>query len=308
VDLMLAGKRALVTGASKGIGLAVARALAEEGCDLVLVARNPTALEVAAKSLVENFGRDVRVIPADLAQGEGIDAVATAVDSLDVLINNAGAIPPGDLHAMDNDAWRKAWDLKLFGYVGLTRALWEKLKTRGGVVVNIIGSAGERFEPDYLAGTSANAALMAFTRALGKTAPREGMRVVGVNPGPVSTERGEVHARQSGAGARRSGTLAGNVQQHGVRSSCVSGGDRRRRRIPGVTPVCLYVRHDSHDRRSRADVKSRQRAACQTCAVCSLSTQRYSDSRRCSSRRASGLRLQRRMTTPRGACTPMRAC
>jgi NAD(P)-dependent dehydrogenase (short-subunit alcohol dehydrogenase family) len=191
VDLMLAGKRALVTGASKGIGLAVARALAEEGCDLVLVARNPTALEVAAKSLVENFGRDVRVIPADLAQGEGIDAVATAVDSLDVLINNAGAIPPGDLHAMDNDAWRKAWDLKLFGYVGLTRALWEKLKTRGGVVVNIIGSAGERFEPDYLAGTSANAALMAFTRALGKTAPREGMRVVGVNPGPVSTERVE---------------------------------------------------------------------------------------------------------------------
>lgn len=191
MDLFLAGKRALVTGASKGIGLAIARILAEEGCELILAARDREALDAAAAAMPG----PVHVVAADLATKDGIAMLADAIDGLDILINNAGAIPPGDLMALDIDDWRRAWDLKVFGYVGLTRALWPRLTRPGGVVLNIIGSAGERFDPDYLAGTSGNAALMAFTKALGKTAPREGLRVLGINPGPVSTERMQLFMR-----------------------------------------------------------------------------------------------------------------
>ena len=90
---------------------------------------------------------------------------------------------------MGETTWRAAWDLKVFGFINLTRALYPALKARRGVVVNVIGSAGESFDPNYIAGSAGNAALMAFTRALGRAAPKDGMRVVGINPGPVSTDR-----------------------------------------------------------------------------------------------------------------------
>ena len=115
-------------------------------------------------------------------------------------MNNAGAIPPGDLLQIEDSAWRKAWDLKVFGYINLIREFYPMLKERNGVVVNVIGTSGERAEPNYIAGSSGNAALMAFTRGLGSTSPSDGVRVVGVNPGPVSTERIEKLLR---AGAQR---------------------------------------------------------------------------------------------------------
>lgn len=189
MDLYLAGKRALVSGASKGIGLATALLLAEEGCDLVLVARNVADLDAAAAAIRERRNVAVQLIPADLSRESEIRRVADEAGPLDVLVNNAGAIPPGNLQAVDDGAWRSAWNLKVFGYISLTRALYPRLKERKGVVINIIGASGERFEADYIAGSSGNAALMAFTRALGAAAPRDGMRVVGINPGPVGTDR-----------------------------------------------------------------------------------------------------------------------
>ena len=189
MDLHLRGKRALITGGSKGIWLASAMILAEEQCDLFLVARDRDGLQRAATLIRERFEVSVEVLPADLAASAEIQRVASAVTSLDILVNNAGAIPPGDLLSLNEERWRSGWDLKVFGYIALTRALYPRLKERGGVVVNIIGSAGERFDPNYIAGSTGNAALMAFTRALGTTAPRDGMRVVGINPGPVATDR-----------------------------------------------------------------------------------------------------------------------
>ncbi len=112
-----------------------------------------------------------------------------------MLVNNAGSIPPGTLLQVDDARWRAAWDLKVFGFIGLTRALYPVLKTRSGVVVNVIGAAGESFDPNYITGSTGNAALMAFTRALGRAAPADGMRVVGINPGPVATERMEMLLR-----------------------------------------------------------------------------------------------------------------
>jgi NAD(P)-dependent dehydrogenase (short-subunit alcohol dehydrogenase family) len=106
------------------------------------------------------------------------------------LVNNAGAIPGGDLQAIDEARWRDAWDLKVFGYINMTRRFYALMAgRRKGVIVNVLGAAGENPDFDYIAGSSGNASLMAFTRAMGGAAPRDGLRVVGVNPGPVMTER-----------------------------------------------------------------------------------------------------------------------
>ena len=189
MDLHLAGKRALVTGGSKGIGRAAATALAAEGCTLLLAARDPAALDEAATAIRGRHQVQVTTFTADLSQSADVDRLAAAAGPLDILVNNAGAIPPGTLLQVDEAKWRAAWDLKVFGFINLTRALYPALKLRQGVVVNVIGAAGESFDPNYVAGSTGNAALMAFTRALGRAAPKDGMRVVGINPGPVSTDR-----------------------------------------------------------------------------------------------------------------------
>jgi len=157
VDLHLRGKRALVTGGSKGIGRATALLLAEEGCDLVLAARDPAALAVAADAVRSRSQVAVETVAVDLSRQDGVERLAASVTEggpLDVLVNNAGAIPPGDLLAVDDETWRAAWDLKVFGFIGLTRALYPKLKARGGVVVNVIGAAGEWFDPAYIVGST----------------------------------------------------------------------------------------------------------------------------------------------------------
>ncbi len=189
MDLHLAGRRALVTGGSKGIGRASAELLAEEGCDIVLVARNPAALDEAATAVRARRQVRVEVIAADLSRQTEVERVAAAAGTLDILVNNAGAIPPGNLLAVDDATLRAAWDLKVFGFISLCRALYSTLKARHGVVVNVIGAAGETFDPGYIAGVAGNAALMAFTRALGRAAHRDGMRAVAINPGPVATAR-----------------------------------------------------------------------------------------------------------------------
>ena len=189
MDLHLSGKRALVTGGSKGIGRAAALSLAEAGVDLLLAARDPAALAEAAGLVRSRYQVRVETIAADLSQTTDVERLAGSAGALDILVNNAGAIPPGTLLQVDDATWRRAWDLKVFGFIGLTRALYPALKTRRGVVVNVIGAAGESFEPTYIAGSTGNAALMGFTRALGRAAPADGMRVVGINPGPVATER-----------------------------------------------------------------------------------------------------------------------
>ena len=189
MDLHLTGKRALITGGSKGIGRASAVLLAEEGCDVVLVSRDPAQLDAAAALIRGRCQVRVETIPADLSRQEEVERVAAAAGDIDILVNNAGAIPAGDLMGVDNATLRAAWDLKVFGFISLTRALYPMLKTRAGVIVNVIGAAGETFDPGYLAGVAGNAALMAFTKGLGKGAHKDGVRAMGINPGPVATDR-----------------------------------------------------------------------------------------------------------------------
>jgi len=190
MDLNLRGRKALVTGASKGIGYATARCLAQEGCDVVLVSRTVTDLEAARERILKECNVAITVEPRDISDSKHPPALAQKYPDLDILVNNAGAIPGGTLEEIDEPRWRAAWDLKVFGYINLTREYFRLMKARGrGVIVNIIGAAGEKMNSGYIAGSAGNASLMAFTRALGAAAPAAGLRVVGINPGPVATDR-----------------------------------------------------------------------------------------------------------------------
>src|SRR5581483_11090790 len=137
----------------------------------------------ARKRILRESNVAIAVEPRDMSDGKNASALAQKYPDLDILVNNAGAIP-------DGTRWRIAWDLKVFGYINLTREYFRLMKARRkGVIVNIIGAAGEKMNSSYIAGSAGNASLMAFTRALGGAAPEWGLRVVGINPGPVATDR-----------------------------------------------------------------------------------------------------------------------
>jgi len=190
MDLHLRGKRVLITGASKGIGAAAAEAFAEEGCHLRLAARSGDQLKALAERLRSAHQIDATAHVVDLRNPEDIAKLVKDASDIDILVNNAGDIPGGSVDKIDEPTWRHAWELKVFGYINITRAIYAQMKSRGhGVIVNDIGAAGEKFDANYICGSAGNAALMAFTRALGGKSLKDNIRVVGINPGPVETER-----------------------------------------------------------------------------------------------------------------------
>jgi len=190
MNLELGGKTALVTGGSRGIGSAIAAALAAEGCNLHLASRSREDLERARDEIIRDHGVAVTVHALDLADGDAVRRLALATATVDILVNNAGAIPGGRVDQIDNATWKKAWDLKVFGTIGMCREMLASMQQRKyGVIVNVIGLAGERPIAEYIAGSGANAALMAMTRAWGAASVDHGVRVLGVNPGLVATDR-----------------------------------------------------------------------------------------------------------------------
>lgn len=192
MELGLRGKRALITGASKGIGRAAAEALAEEGCDLDLAARTEGPLTELVEALRANAQVSVRAHVADLSRAEDQERLIEACGDCDILINNAGSNPAGEIDDLDDETWRASWDLKVFGYINMCRAFYGRMKARGdGVIVNVVGNSGERMNAMYILGSSGNAGLMALSRALGARSPDFGVRVLAVNPGLTATDRGQ---------------------------------------------------------------------------------------------------------------------
>jgi NAD(P)-dependent dehydrogenase (short-subunit alcohol dehydrogenase family) len=190
VDLQLRGKKVLITGASQGIGEGLAEVFAEEGCNLVLVARSGDKMKSLAKRLSEAHGVKVDIHEQDISTPGAADAIGKAAGNIDVLVNNAGAIPGGDLWQVDAETWRKGWEVKVFGYIDLCRVFYASMKANGGgVILNNIGNGGQNPDFRYIAGSTGNASLMTFTCALGGKSLDDGIRVVGINPGPVATDR-----------------------------------------------------------------------------------------------------------------------
>lgn len=190
MDLKLKDNSVLVTGASKGIGLAVAKAFAREGASITLVARDKARLTEAQTELRSETGHTAEIVVADLGSDRGRTHLHASAPTPDVLVNNAGAIKAGGLNDLSMDDWREGWELKVFGYIHLCKLFYPDMVRRGsGTILNVIGMGGRAVRPAYICGAAGNAALIGFTQALGAEAQTAGVRVLGVNPSPTLTDR-----------------------------------------------------------------------------------------------------------------------
>ena len=188
----MAGKVALITGASRGIGKGIALELARAGCDVMLAAREQSALQSVAEE-VRVLGRKASIHAADLCAKEEPAALIAALQRefgrLDILINNAGGSKRGDFFALSDDDWSSGFAMKFFAHVRLSRLAWPLLKASGGSVVAIAGIGARAPVADYMIGASVVGASLAFTKALADLGKRDGVQVNAVNPGSVDTDR-----------------------------------------------------------------------------------------------------------------------
>jgi NAD(P)-dependent dehydrogenase (short-subunit alcohol dehydrogenase family) len=189
MDLQLKGKKVLVTGGSKGIGLACAKAFLAEGAQVAIVSRSQANLDAAKKVLQDCF-----CISGDLADAGAAASVVERAEQdfgpIEVLVNSAGAARRTNADELTPAAWRAAMDAKYFTYINVIDPLVKRMAARGrGVIVNIIGAGGKIASPIHLPGGSANAALMLATAGLANAYAAKGVRVVGINPGLTNTSR-----------------------------------------------------------------------------------------------------------------------
>src|SRR4051812_31751220 len=243
MDLALKDRRVLITGGSQGLGKAIARGFLAEGARVIIVSRDQDRLQKALVELAALGPVEGKAV--DLSQRGAPEAVADAYRNVDVLVNNAGAIPTGDIFSMDETRWREAWDLKVFGYINLMRAMYPHMRGKPPkVIVNVLGLGGEKPQWHYVCGNAANVALMGVTKSLGGRSIDDGIRVVGVNPGGVEN-RAHDHD-PAGARAtriRRCRTVAGVLQGQAAQPRCHPRRGRKRGAVPGLRPRQLGQRH-----------------------------------------------------------------
>ena len=193
MELGLTGKTALITGASRGIGAAIAMELAHEGMHLCLVARDLEKLNEVAGQVRGVANVRTVVHAADLRTPEGaIAAVKTATDTfgqLDLLVNNAGATKRADFFTLSDDDFLDGFALKFHGYVRMTRAAWPHLKAVRGNIVNIVGIGSRAGSAEFTIGGSVNAAILNFTKAMADIGVNDDVRVNAINPGLIATDR-----------------------------------------------------------------------------------------------------------------------
>ncbi len=182
-------RTAIVTGASRGIGNAIARRLAQDGARVVLCARDEELLKATAWDIGDN----ALTVALDLRLPESpakvVEAAVAKFGTVDIVVNNAGATKRGEFESLTDDDFIDGFALKYFGAVRMTRAAWPHLKKQSGSVVNIVGVGGRTPSGQFTIGGSVNAAVLAFTKAMSEVGIREGVQVNAINPGPVRTDR-----------------------------------------------------------------------------------------------------------------------
>ncbi len=193
MELGLGGKVALVTGASRGIGAAIAAELAREGVHVCLVARDQARLEAVGAGLTNQPGVRTAIHSADLrrpdAAAAAVDAAIAAFGRLDILVNNAGATKRADFFTLTEEDWQDGFALKFHGYVRMTRAAWPHLRAAQGCVINIVGVGARSGSAEFTIGGSVNVALLNFTKAMADIGIEHGVRVNAINPGLIETDR-----------------------------------------------------------------------------------------------------------------------
>ncbi|NNM73106.1 SDR family oxidoreductase [Enterovirga aerilata] len=189
MDLGLRGRTALVTGGSKGIGFACAKALLDEGCRVAIASRSRENVDRACSALSIAGGYCADLTDAREAASLA-DRVERELGPIDILVNSAGAARRTPPDQLTPESWRAAMDAKFFSYINVVDPVIKRMAARrAGVVVNIIGNGGKVASPIHLPGGSANAALMLATAGLAQAYAEAGVRVVGINPGLTDTER-----------------------------------------------------------------------------------------------------------------------
>ncbi|HEY0182885.1 MAG TPA: SDR family oxidoreductase [Rhodopila sp.] len=193
MELLLGGKVALVTGANRGIGAAIASELAKEGMHLCLVARDSGKLKEVADGLTKSANITVQVLSADLrdpaAPEQAIAAAIRQFGRLDLLVNNAGATRRADFFDLTEEDWQDGFALKFHGYVRMTRAAWPHLRQQAGGIINIVGIGSRTGSAEFTIGGSVNVALLNFTKAMADVGITQGVRVNAINPGLIETDR-----------------------------------------------------------------------------------------------------------------------
>jgi len=188
VDLALQGKVALITGSSRGIGRAIAELLAAEGCAVMLTGRDKQALAETARA-IGKFKSHIAELRDPDAPAALIEATRREFGQLDILVNNAGATKRGDFLDLTDADWQDGFGLKFFGHMRLVRAAWPLLKATGGAVLAIGGNGAAKPTADFTIGSSVNAAVAAFHKALADIGKRDGIQVNTIHPGHVDTDR-----------------------------------------------------------------------------------------------------------------------
>ena len=192
MELGLAGKVALVTGSSRGIGRSIAETLAAEGCDVMLTGRDEAALKEVAAAIAK-LGRKAQFSTLDLSDAKAPTALVADLKQkfgrLDILVNNAGATKRGDFRELTDTDWKDGFELKFFAHVRLAREAWPLLAASKGSLITIAGIGGKEPEAEFGIGSSVNAACVAWSKALADVGKKEGVQVNAINPGRVETER-----------------------------------------------------------------------------------------------------------------------
>jgi len=195
MNLGLEGKRALVTGASEGIGRAVVLELAREGCDVAFCSRRPEPLEELAEAVGAETGRKAVPLTADMSSLEQIEAfveaAVAALGGVDIVVNNAGSSIFAPFFEIPDERWVQDITVKLLGYVRVARAAIPHMPPEGGRLINVAGNAGKQPLPYHLPGGASNAGVINFTVALAQQVAARGIHVIAVAPGPVRTARFE---------------------------------------------------------------------------------------------------------------------
>src|SRR5215813_891270 len=230
-------KVVVISGGRRGIGRGIATAFAREGARCVLASSSAANLAAAAKAIAAE-GPEPLTIAADLRELAGCEQVFARVKErfgrCDILVNNAGRTRAGNFLDLPDDAFLDGFALKYFGAVRLTRLFWPLLKAAQGHVVNIVGGAARSPEPEFLIGSSVNAAVANFAKGLSKLGMRDGVNVNVVHPGNTRTERSEELLQQRAQ-------AAGKPAEELRKAALAKSGIRRVGEVEDIAALALFL-------------------------------------------------------------------